>query len=90
VRWLRISLMVFGVLALVSGLALLGFEPAPEKALGWVLLPLGGAALVLVATLGEESRERASRTLSFRSLVLWVAVLALCAIALVVAWSFFA
>ena len=89
-RWLRISLIVLGVLALVSGLALLGFEPAPERTLGWVLLPLGGAALVLVAALAEESREPANRALTFRGLVLWVAVLALCAIALMVAWTLFA
>ncbi len=84
------SLLVVGVLAVVSGLALLEWGEAPDTALGWVLLPLGGAALVLVEALAQGALAPASRASTFRGLVLWVIVLALCATALAVAWTLFA
>ena len=88
-RWLRISLTVFGPLAVLSGLAFLAFEQAPERELGWILLPLGCAALAFLGALAGGLLQ-ADRRLTLHGLALLVMALALCAIALAVAWTLFA
>jgi len=87
VRWLRVSLMFVGVVAVLSGIALFQWGNVPETAFGWVLLPLGGAALLLVEALAEG---RAGRVRTFRGLVLWTVVVVLFASALAVAWTLLA
>ena len=84
------GLIVLGVLALLSGLALIVLEEGPERLLGWVLLPLSGAALALRGALSGQDLAQASRMLTLRGLVFWIVALAFSAIALAVAWTFFA
>jgi hypothetical protein len=87
VRWLRLSLFFVGAVAVLSGMALFQWGKVPETAFGWVLLPLGGAALLLVEALAED---RAGRVLTFRGLVLWTVIVVLFAAALAVAWTLLA
>ncbi len=89
-RWFRLSLFFVGVVAVLSGLALFQWGKVPETAFGWVLLPLGGAALLLVEALAEEGLARAGRVPTFRGIVLWTVVVALFASALAVAWTLLA
>ena len=89
-RWIRIGLMLVAALAISSGIALAEWGEGPESTLGWVMLPLGGVALLLLEFFGEEALPRANRALTLRGLLLWTAVLVLFAIALAVGWTLFA
>jgi hypothetical protein len=90
-RWVRAGLILTGAIAVLAGLALLKWGEAPESALGWVLLPLGGAALLLVEALGELFVEgglrQGKRVLTVQGFVVLALVVALVATALVVAWT---
>ena len=94
VRWLRVGLVVLGVVLLLSAVALLDSGDIPDGALAWVLLPLGGAALLLVEVVGEVavtgSLGQARRVLTVQGMVVLALAVVLTVTALVAAWTIFA
>jgi hypothetical protein len=90
VRWLRLGLFCAGVIALLSGIVLLEFEWVPASAIGWTMLPLGGAALLLVEAGVELFLAKTRKVLTIQAAVLLAVTVALLAIGLAVAWKYFA
>ena len=89
-RWIRAALISVGALALLSGLAMFELEWVPASALGWMLLPVAGAGLLLVESIVEIRRARARRVLIVQGAVLLGVIAVLLTIGLAVAWTHFA
>jgi len=90
VRWLRIGLTSIGALAMLSGIALFEFEWVPASALGWVLLPLAGAAVLLAQGVVELRLAKTSGVLTVQGAVFLGIIAVLLALGLAVAWTHFA
>jgi uncharacterized membrane protein SirB2 len=90
VRWLRVGVVSIGALAMLSGIALFELEWVPASAAGWMLLPLAGAALLLVEGVAELGLAKSRRVLAPQGAVLLAVIAVLLALGLAVAWTHFA
>jgi hypothetical protein len=90
VRWIRTGIVSLGALAMLGGLAMFELECVPASATGWMLLPLAGAALLLVGALAEFGLARTRGVLTTKGAVLLGMIVALLAIGLALAWTHFA
>jgi hypothetical protein len=79
-----------GALAMLSGIALFELEWVPASAVGWTLLPLAGAALLLFEGIAELGLAKTRRALTPQGAVLLAVIVVLLALGLAVAWTHFA
>ena len=75
---------------MLSGIALFEFEWVPASALGWVLLPLAGAVVLLAQGVVELRLAKTSGVLTVQGAVFLGIIAVLLALGLAVAWTHFA